>query len=159
MAHPDNKSYSEKSHVSLERLACHVCGKTFDSGVILFDKRLRPVFDRFTVTGYGTCPDCQGMIDKGCVALVGANSSKSEFLPSGNLKEETAYRTGKIVWVLRSILVQIIDIDVTNLNMVFSDDEAIEKIKQIVEEAVAKRDASQSIELAANQDRQPDITT
>src|SRR3989304_5638152 len=100
--------HSDKSHVSLERLACRVCGKTFDSGAILLDRQLRPVFDRFTVTGYGTCPDCQACIDKNMIALVGADESKSDHTSNGNIKLEGAYRTGKILWVNRDVLAQII---------------------------------------------------
>ncbi|SFE17291.1 hypothetical protein SAMN03159379_07464, partial [Variovorax sp. NFACC26] len=43
----------EKSHVSMEQHLCLVCGLGFDTGGILFDRRLRQSMQRHTVTGWG----------------------------------------------------------------------------------------------------------
>ena len=45
----------EKSYVTLEQHVCPVCLKTFDTGNLLLDDKLRDVFKKYTVTGYGLC--------------------------------------------------------------------------------------------------------
>lgn len=48
----------EKSFVTLEQHICPVCGKTFDTGSLLMDTRVRGVFDKYTVTEFELCKDC-----------------------------------------------------------------------------------------------------
>ena len=45
-----------KSHVGMEQNVCPVCGKAFDTGTILLDRRLRNSLERKTVTGWSLCP-------------------------------------------------------------------------------------------------------
>jgi hypothetical protein len=42
---------NDQSHVSLEQHVCLVCGKAFDTGTILLDKRLRASMEHHTKTG------------------------------------------------------------------------------------------------------------
>lgn len=44
---------NEKSHVSLERHLCLVCGVGFETGAILLDRRLRARMQRHAATGWG----------------------------------------------------------------------------------------------------------
>ena len=67
---------NDKSHVSLEQHVCLVCGKAFDTGTILLDKRLRASMEHHTKTGWGLCPEHQKLADDGFVALV-------EWYPTG----------------------------------------------------------------------------
>lgn len=66
-----------KSHVTLEQHICPVCCKQEDSGAILLDRRLRPRFERTTLTGWGLCKEHQELCDKGYVALVVIDEKKS----------------------------------------------------------------------------------
>ena len=50
---------NDKSHVSLERHVCLVCGVAYDTGSILLDKRLRQSLERYTTTGWGLCAEHQ----------------------------------------------------------------------------------------------------
>lgn len=87
-----------KSHVSMERKLCPVCGTEFDSGAILLDTRLHDSLERYTVTGYGLCPTCQERHDNGYVALVAVKNPSA----AATLTLEQAYRTGDIAWMRRS---------------------------------------------------------
>ena len=46
----------DKSHVSMERRVCRVCGREYDTGAILLDRRLKKSMDRHTLTGGGFMP-------------------------------------------------------------------------------------------------------
>ena len=61
---------SEKSHVSIERGVCSVCGLEYDSGSTLLDKRLRASLETHTTTGWGLCPEHQRLFEDGFVANV-----------------------------------------------------------------------------------------
>lgn len=90
---------TDKSHVTMEQKLCAVCTKRYDSGAILLDKRLRPVFERHTVTGWGLCEECTQMT-KDRVALVEIDPFKSG--PSsgkGMIDINEVYRTGNIAWM------------------------------------------------------------
>ncbi len=54
---------NDKSHVSLEQHVCLVCGKAFDTGAVLLDKRLRASMEHHTKTGWGLCPEHQKLSD------------------------------------------------------------------------------------------------
>ena len=90
----------DKSFVTLEQNRCMVCGKDFDTGALLIDRRLREKFDRFTLTGTGLCPEHQEKYDEGYVAMVAVDPAKSgAFSGSPTLKAEDAYRTGAVAHV------------------------------------------------------------
>lgn len=40
-----------KSYVTLEQKICVVCGRSYDTGSLLLDKRLRERFEHHTITG------------------------------------------------------------------------------------------------------------
>lgn len=50
---------SEKSHVGMETNQCVVCGKEYETGAILLDKRLRASLERHVCTGLGVCEKCK----------------------------------------------------------------------------------------------------
>lgn len=104
---------NEKSHVSLERHVCLVCGMVFDTGAILLDKRLRPSMERYTITGWGLCPEHQRMFDEGFVALVECDPQRSG-LPSGNLKPGQAYRTGKLAHLRREVFGKVFNVPIAD---------------------------------------------
>lgn len=79
---------SDKSYVTLEQHVCVVCAKPFDTNALLLHRRLAPVFERHTVTGWGLCPEHQKLKDDGFVALVEIDRAKS----SGDSPEEVLDR-------------------------------------------------------------------
>ena len=99
----------EKSFVTLEQNVCPICGKVFETGNLLMDTRIRngklmETFDNYTVTGYSVCEECQKMIDDGRVALVEINEPSDP----NNLTPDNVNRTGKIGWMKRDIVQQLI---------------------------------------------------
>ena len=99
----------EKSFVTLEQNVCPICGKVFETGNLLMDTRIRngklmETFDKYTVTGYSVCEECQKMIDEGRVALVEINEPSDP----NNLTLDNVDRTGKIGWMKRDIVQQLI---------------------------------------------------
>lgn len=93
----------EKSHVSMEQKICIVTGKTFDSGALLMDTRMKNSLERHTVTGWGISPEVQDKIDEGFIVLVEIDPDKSENLPNGNISPEGAYRLGRTAYLKESV--------------------------------------------------------
>ena len=129
-----------KSHVSLEQKICPVSGKTFDSGAILFDTRIRggklmESMERHTTTGIEISPEVQEQLDKGFVAMVGVDESKSQRMPNGNLNPEGAYRTGKIAYVKKEAAKDIFNMDVDNIPFAYCDDEVIAHLEKMMQNA------------------------
>lgn len=103
----------DKSHVSLERHLCLVCGTAFDTGAILLDKRLRPSLEHYTTTGWGLCPEHQRLFDQGFVALVECDPQRSGS-SSGMLKPERAYRTGKLAHLRREVFGKVFNVPIAD---------------------------------------------
>ena len=102
----------DKSHVSLEQHVCLVCGKPFDTGAILLDKRLRASMERHTMTGWGLCPEHQKLSDDGFVALVECDPRRSGSAAGGRLKPEQAYRTGRLAHLRRAVFAQVFNVPI-----------------------------------------------
>ena len=104
---------NDKSHVSLEQHVCLVCGKAFDTGTILLDKRLRASMERHTKTGWGLCPEHQKLSDDGFVALVECDPQRSGS-PAGSarVKPDQAYRTGRLAPVRRTVFAQVFNVSI-----------------------------------------------
>ena len=98
---------SEKSHVSLEAKVCIVCLTQFETGSIMMDKRLRNIFDKVTVVGLGLCEKCQAQADKGFIAMIEIDPSKSG-KPNHNdhVDPNEAFRTGNSAWLRRTLAEQ-----------------------------------------------------
>ena len=99
----------EKSFVTLEQNVCPICTKVFETGNLLMDTRIRngklmETFDKYTATGYSICEECQKMVDEGRVALVEINEPSDP----NNLTLDNVDRTGKIGWMKRDIVQQLI---------------------------------------------------
>ncbi|CAK7032735.1 ATPase [Saezia sanguinis] len=103
----------EKSHVSLEQNVCTVCGKPFETGNILLDKRLRKSMGRFTVTGWGLCPEHQKLFDEGYVALVECDPERSGVSAETTaVKPEQAFRTGRLAHLKRHVFDEVFNTSV-----------------------------------------------
>lgn len=101
-----------KSHVGMEQNVCPVCGREFDTGTILLDRRLRNSLERKTVTGWGLCPEHAKLWEKGYIALVECDPEKSKF-SGGTIKPEDAYRTGRIAHVRKTVAKRIFNVEMT----------------------------------------------
>ena len=120
----------EKSYVSLEKKVCMVCGKEYDSGSLLLDRRLQDSMEKYTVTGWGVCSEDQEKLDAGYVALIGIDSAKSDdFTPEG------VYRTGQLLFIKRQVLPDLgIEIEDKDY-IVFADERPMNDLIRLGEQA------------------------
>ena len=129
---------SEKSYVTIEQHVCAVCGQPYDTGAILLDKKLRPRFDRNTVTGTGFCPEHQKVPDDGFVILIEIDPTKSEIASGGQRCDPSkAYRTGNLVYLKREAADRIFNTPVKTT--AFVDAEVIAKLQSMQKELVPKK--------------------
>jgi hypothetical protein len=127
---------SEKSHVSMERCVCLVCGTEYDTGAILLDKRLRASLDSYTITGWGLCPEHQRLFDDGFVALVECDPAKSGHPSSADrLKPEQACRTGRVMHLKRDAFARVFNVPIdAQLPFVFAEPGVIEKLQAMLQQ-------------------------
>lgn len=124
-----------KSYVSLEQQVCLVCGTAFETGGILFDKRLRASLERHTTTGWGLCREHQQLHVEGFVALIECDPERSQ-LSEGNdrLKPEQAYRTGQIVHLKREAFAEAFDVAISaNQPCAFVEPGVIDRLLAMVQ--------------------------
>lgn len=121
---------TDKSHVTMEQHICKVCGKIFDTGSILIDRRLNAVFERFTVTGYSLCPDDQKKFDDGYVALVVVSNMPA----SGNtMQPRNAKPIGVVAHVKRDVARKIFNVSIPDdLEMVYVEPGVITKFEEMM---------------------------
>lgn len=119
-----------KSYVTLETNQCSICGNIFDTGNLLLDRRLRESFEHKTLTDHSLCPDCNKLYLDGYIALIGCDESKSDKLPNGTIKFESAYRTGNILHVKKDAWVKIFNIAIPESKFVFTTDEVIQQLNR-----------------------------
>ena len=101
----------EKSYVTLEQHVCPVCLKTFDTGNLLLDDKLRDVFEKYTVTGYGLCEEHKKVVEDGYVILVEVMEPPK--------KGQDPYRTGNTAYLKRHVAKDIFpDMDVQDVAFV-----------------------------------------
>jgi len=123
-----------KSYVSLEQKVCPVCTKTFDSGAVLLDRKLRESMELKTTTGWDLCPDDKEKYDDGYIALVEAE------MPAGSrLKPEDAYRLGRIAYIREAAFAANFNIparrdDGTLEPLMFIDSEVMDMLKEAMKE-------------------------
>lgn len=130
---------NDKSHISLERHVCLVCGVAYDTGNLLLDKRLRASMERHTTTGWGLCPEHQKLSDGGFVALVECDPQRSGS-PSGaaRMKPEQAYRTGRLAHLKRNVFAKVFNVPIeANQPCVFVEPGVIEQLQSMVAPATS----------------------
>ena len=120
---------TDKSYVTLETANCPVCGKNFETGALLMDRRLRKTFDHTTCTHWEMCPEHKKLADDGYIALVACDHAKSKAGPGGRMKPEDAYRTGQIAHIKKAAFDDIFSVPAPDGMIAFCDDELIEKLK------------------------------
>lgn len=121
-------AYSDKSCVTTEQHQCIVCGKIYDTGSLLLDKRGRDRFDRYTVTGNGLCPEDSAKQAEGYIALVGCDATKTK--AGATVKLEDAYRTGSVVHMKEGAFNSFFNMDykAEDCPMVFVEQEVIARL-------------------------------
>lgn len=120
----------EKSHVSMEQRKCKICTKDYDTNAILLDRRLKASMERHTLTGWGICPECQGKIDTGFIAMIVIDANKSEII-NGIIKPSDAWRTGEILFMKKEPAMNILNPFPGEIS--FIDQEACLKIRSMIE--------------------------
>lgn len=127
---------NDKSHVSLERHVCLVCGTAFDTGAILLDRRLRARFAHTTTTGWGLCAEHRKLFDGGYVALVECDPQRSGLpVDAERLKPEQAYRTGRIAHLKREVFARLFNVPIdAKQACVFIEPGVIERLQSMVPE-------------------------
>ena len=89
---------------------------------------------RYTVTGWGLCPEHQKLSDDGFVALVECDPQRSGS-PAGNgkLKPEQAYRTGRLAQLKREVFAQVFNVPIAaDQPCVFVEPGVIEQLAAMV---------------------------
>lgn len=135
----------EKSHVSMGQSMCPACGKVFDNGEILLDRRLRNSLKSKTFTGYGLCPEHKALCDQGYIALVVCDESKSEKLYTSDggeamMKPEDAYRTGELIHIRKEKAKLIFKGLNEKRDVMFITTEAAEMLKRMLKESEEHQD-------------------
>ncbi|MDD2767933.1 MAG: ATPase [Methylococcus sp.] len=124
---------NDKSHVSLEQHVCLVCGKAFDTGAILLDKRLRASMEHHTAMGWGLCHEHQKLSDDGFVALVECDPQRSGSQAGGRMKPEQAYRTGRLAHLRRTVFAELFNVPIEDKQAcVFVESGVIDQLQSMV---------------------------
>lgn len=121
---------SNKSYVTLEQKVCIVCGKPYDTGNLLLDKRLGKTFDKYTVSGLGMCPDDAKKRDEGYIALIGCTNPPTA---SDTMRPEEAKRSGEIAHIGNGAFSQIFNVPAPEKGVAFVEQAVIEHLKRLVE--------------------------
>lgn len=120
-----------KSHVSMEQAVCVVCGKVYDTGAILFDRRLKESLESHTVTHVGGfCDPCKKLKEEGYIAIVGAIEPPNA---GDTIQPGEADRTGDVVHVRESAWSKIFNCSVPQGGVSFAPPEVIELLKSKVD--------------------------
>lgn len=126
---------SEKSHVSLEQRACIVCGKPYDTGALLLDRRLRASMEKYTVTGWGLCSEHLRLHQEGYIALVACDPKKSgDPVDGAVILPEQVFRTGLIAHLKRETFAEIFNTTIVpEQPCVYVEPGVIEKLQGMVQ--------------------------
>lgn len=124
----------EKSYVSIEKNVCSICDAVFDTGTILFDRRLRSSMEICTVTGLGLCPEHMKLFNEGFIALVECDPQRSNIpVNASHINPDQVYRTGCIAHLRREAFAQIFNVPVDDKQpIVFVEKGVIEQLQSMV---------------------------
>ncbi|WP_019655350.1 hypothetical protein [Variovorax atrisoli] len=125
----------EKSRVSLEQHLCLVCGLNFDTGGILFERRLRQSMQRHTVTGWGLCGEHRRLFEEGFVALIECDPERSGVpADQDHMRPEQASRTGRLAHLKRETLARMTHLTLApDMPCVFVEPGVIEQLRAMIE--------------------------
>ena len=117
--------------VGIQVMTCQVCGREHSNGAsILINKRLKPVKDEELKGGYHLCQEDQEMFDKGYIALIEIDPSKSK------MEEGVFWRTGELVHARREIAQSLFpDLDLDGHPLAHVEVGVINHLRGLVSEA------------------------
>lgn len=113
-----------KSFVTVEQAVCPVCGVAHDTGNLLINKRMTPIFAHTTTTHYELCPEHKRLADEDYIAFVECSNE-----PEGL---SDAVRTGQIMHLRRSVYGQIFNTPAPEGPMAFVEIGVIAKVQEMV---------------------------
>ena len=120
---PQSQSGTDKSYVSMERNVCPACGKEFDTGALILDRRMRNSLEKYTVTGTSFCKDCQEKLDEGFVILVEVREGATRSNP---------YRTGNMAFLKKAAAERIFNMPVET--MAYVEEGVLAGVQSMVEQ-------------------------
>lgn len=95
--------------VALVHELCPICLSTVNEQILLNQKltekaanQVKEAHGKAIGLSDTPCESCQSQLDDGFVAFIGVDDEKSQ-VEDGSLTQETAYRTGHIVWIKEEI--------------------------------------------------------
>ena len=122
----------DKSFVSMEKKLCVVCGHKYETNSLLMDKRMIDSMERYTVTGWGMCPEHQDSKDKGLIALIGCDPEKSD-ITDGYIQMGGASRTGTIGFMKADVFTKVFSSPAPKQGFIFCDDALIDRLLETQE--------------------------
>jgi hypothetical protein len=122
----------DKSYVTMEQNVCIVCGKPFDTGALLLDRRLTNRFERYTVTGWGMCPEDAQKHADGFIALVECDEERSNARGKATMNPQDAYRTGTLCHIKAEAFRHVFNAPLPPKGVAFVGPGVIEKLTAMV---------------------------
>lgn len=113
---------SEKSYVAVEQALCPVCATEHDTGVIIH-KQLKDVLEPKVVTHWQMCPEHEKLKDKGYIALVGIDPTRSEGKTMSG-----AFRTGNLAFLKAARWDDVFDVPAPEGGVCFTEDAVIDML-------------------------------
>jgi len=117
--HPD------KNYVTIERHQCLACGVEYDTGCLLLDKRVRKVFNKYTTTGNGLCPE---HTKEGFITLIAATRTGCGPIVRAG---DDVHRTGEIAMLRSERWSEIFNTEIPPQGVAFVDPGVIDLLKAI----------------------------
>jgi hypothetical protein len=97
-----------KSHVSMERKQCPLCGVVYDTDSLLLDTRGKDSLERYTVTGFKLCSNCY---KEGYVALVEIDNEGN----GDTLTPDKANKTGRVCHITNKAFIEIFNAELVSM--------------------------------------------
>lgn len=126
-----------ENYVRMGKHLCVVCAKEHESGEILIHKRLQEIPEGKTLTGWGMCPECKRLEDDGYIALVEIDPQKSNAKTASKVKQNDAYRTGRIMHIRKAVADELFNVPITT-PMVWIDPELWSRLEFMMPKSEAE---------------------
>lgn len=123
----------EKSHAGFEQKSCIVCGRTYETGALLLDTRMKQSLKKYNITGVGMCDEDQQRFDDGYTALVEINNETEDDVKT--IKPEDAYRTGKIAHLRNKPFVEVFSKEPPKGGIVYVQEGVLEELRKMSQPA------------------------
>ena len=115
-----------RSYVTMEQHICEICGNIFETNNLLMDMHFQDTFDRYTVSDYGICNQCQSKIDEDYISLVEIDNEEY----SESVKNKNANRTGRMLWLRENAAENLLNIKLET-HIAFIDKEVYDYLETL----------------------------